>query len=45
MLGSLTGASAFTISLAAAFFYGGVREVSGDSLSGITLAGLAVVWR
>ena len=44
VLGSLTGASAFTISLAAAFFYGGVREVSGHSLSGITLAGLAVVW-
>jgi uncharacterized membrane protein len=44
VLGSLTGASAFTISLAVAFFYGGVREVSGHSLSGITLAGLAVVW-
>ena len=43
-LGSLTGASAFTISLSAAFFFGGAREVSGHSLSGITLAGLAVVW-
>ena len=43
-LGSLTGASAFAISLSAAFFYGGAREVSGHSLSGITLAGLAVVW-
>jgi uncharacterized membrane protein len=44
VLGSLTGASAFTISLSAAFFFGGVREVSGHSLSGITLAGLAAVW-
>ena len=44
VLGSLTGASAFTISLSATFFFGGAREVSGHSLSGITMAGLAVVW-
>jgi Predicted membrane protein (DUF2339) len=44
LLGSLTAASAFTIALATSFLFGGMREVHGHSLSGITLAALAVVW-
>jgi hypothetical protein len=44
LLGSLAAASAFTITLGATFLFGGTREVDGHSLSGITLAGLTVVW-
>ena len=44
LLGSLAAGSAFTITLGATFLFGGMREVDGHSLSGITLAGLTVVW-
>jgi uncharacterized membrane protein len=43
-LGSLTAGTAFTIALGATFLFGGVRELDGHSLSGITLAGLTIVW-
>jgi uncharacterized membrane protein len=44
VLGSLTAASVLAVSLSATFLFGGLREIDGHSLSGITLAGLAVVW-
>ena len=44
VLGALTASSVLTISLGASFLFGGFRELDGHSLSGITLAGLAVVW-
>ncbi len=43
-LGSLTAGSAFTVTLGAAFLFGGTRELDGHSLSGLTLAGLAAAW-
>ena len=44
VLGALTASSVLTISLGASFLFGGFRELDGHSLSGITLAGLAVAW-
>ena len=43
-LGSLTAASAFTMTLGAAALYGGSRELDGHSLAGIALAGMTGVW-
>jgi uncharacterized membrane protein len=44
VLGALMASSVLTISLGASFLFGGFRELDGHSLSGITLAGLAVAW-
>src|SRR5689334_1213616 len=43
-LGSLTAASAFTMTLGAAALFGGSRELDGHSLAGIALAGMTGVW-
>ena len=43
-LGSLTAASAFTVTLGAAALFGGSRELDGHSLAGIALAGMTGVW-
>ncbi len=43
-LGWLVAASAFTLSLGGAFLFAGSRTVTGHSLAGITLLGLAVGW-
>ena len=44
VLGSLTAASAFTMTLGAASLFGGLGEVDGHSQSGVVLAGLTVIW-
>jgi hypothetical protein len=43
-LGSLTAASAFTVTLGAAALFGGSRELDGHSLDGVALAGMTGVW-
>ena len=44
LFGTLAAGTAFTIMLGATFLFGGMREIDGHSLSGITLAGLTAVW-